>query len=160
MTKPHLNPDARRAFYIDGSLRDIYVLGTDEQDWQKLLNFLHTGVYSVKCVIAGEHSPLPERVADLFSLIHTVGGMLYIDEKHLDLHCYCYIFEEIEFDVDPRIINDEHLIPRLLDFMRDVGNILNKEIVLTPENMPQRPLYRFNAATGEEVWNVDVLADE
>lgn len=151
---------AKRAFYTDGSLRDIYVLGTDEQDWQKLLDFLHTGSYSVKCIIAGEQSPFPERVADIFSLIHTDGGMLYIDAERLDLHCYCYAYEEIEFDVDPRNMNNEQQISRLLDFMRLVGTVLNKEIVLTPENMPNRPLFRFNPIIGEDEWDLDILFSE
>lgn len=151
---------AKNAFYIDGSLRDIYVLGTGEQDWQKLLIFLHTGIYSIRYTIAGEQSPLPERVADLFSLIHTHGGMLHVDEEHLDLHCYFYTYEEIEFDSDPRNINNEQQIFRLLDFMRMVGTALNKEIVLTPENMPRRPLFRFNSTTGDEEWYLDILSDE
>jgi hypothetical protein len=35
--------NAKKAFYVDGTYRDIYVFETDEQDWQKLLTFLRSG---------------------------------------------------------------------------------------------------------------------
>jgi hypothetical protein len=151
---------AKKAFYVDGSLRDIYLLGTNEQDWQKLLTFLHTSSYSVRFIIAGEQQPIPEGIGDVFSLVDTHGGMLQIDTDHLKLHCYFYTYEEIEFDIDPRNISNERQIFRLLNFMRMVGIALSKEIVLTPESMPKRPLFRFNSTTGDEEWYLDMLSDE
>ena len=42
-------------FYMDGSLRDIYVQGTSEQDWQTLLDFLRTSSYPLEFLIGGEY---------------------------------------------------------------------------------------------------------
>lgn len=151
---------AKKAFYVDGSLRDMYILETNEQDWQKLLTFLRTSTYSVRFIIAGEQQSIPDRIEDIFSLVHIHGGMLQIDTEHLNLHCYFYTYKEIEFDIDPRNMNNELQILRLLDFMRMVSTALSKEIVLTPENMPQRPLFRFNSTTGDEEWYLDMLSDE
>lgn len=150
---------AKAAFYIDGSLRDIYVLETDEQDWQKLLTFLRTSSYSVRFITAGKDQSLPDQIRDIFAMIHTHGGMLQVDAEHLKLHCYFYTYEEIEFDIDPRDMNNEQQVARLLDFMRVIATTLNKEIILAPENMPERPLFRFNPTTGDEDWYLDTLSD-
>ena len=144
------------AFYIDGSFRDIYVLGTNEQDWQRLLTFLRTSSYAVRFIIAGGEQPLPDQIRDIFAMIHTHGGMLHVDAEHLKLHCYFYTYEEIEFDLDPSDMNNEQKIARLLHFMRMIATTLNKEIILTPENMPERPLFRFNPTTGDEEWYLNL----
>jgi hypothetical protein len=141
-----------KAFYVDGSLRDIYVLGTTEQDWQKLLMFLHAGPYSVTFIIAGEQRPLLAQIEEVFSLIHSSGGMMRIDEDCLALHCFFYTVDEIEFDLDPRTINTEERLSRLLDFMRAIGNLLNKSIILSPENASSVALFRFDPVTKSEEW--------
>lgn len=143
---------AQGVFYIDGSLRDIYIFDTNEQDWQKLLAFLRTSAYSTEFLLAGEQQPLPERIEEVFALVHMYGGVLRIDEEHLALHCYFYRVKEIEFDLDPRAINSEQQISRLLDFIRTVGRLLNKAVVLTPENASWVTLFRFDPRTSEEQW--------
>lgn len=140
------------AFAIDGSLRDIYVLGTTQEDWQKLLDFLHTGLYAVSFLVAGEQRPLPTHIEEAFSLIHSSGGMLRLDGDQLVLHCYFYTVGEIEFDLDPWTINSEERLSRLLDFMRTIGNLLNKPVILSPENASWVALIRFDPATNDEVW--------
>lgn len=138
----------------------MYVLGTNEQDWQKLLNFLRASTYSIKFFLAGEQQPIPEKIEQVFALVHTYGGMAHIDEEHLALHCYFYTYEEIEFDLDPRKINSEQQIRRLLDFMQAIGETLGKEIILTPENMSRKSLLRFNSHMDEKKWSLDGITKE
>src|SRR5258708_6219038 len=76
------------ALYVDGSLRDIYILGTNKQDWQKLLSFLRTSSYPSEFILAGMHQPIPDQIEEVFALVHNHGGMLRIDEKYLGPHCY------------------------------------------------------------------------
>lgn len=146
------SPHYQDAFFLDGSLRDIYVLRTTEHDWQQLLTFLHSGVYPIEFLLSGEQHPLPARIEEVFALVQTHGGILHIDEERLALHCYFCTSEEIEFDLDPRKMNNEHQIARLLDFMRAVGRLLNKAVILTAENASWAPLFRFDPATQKEEW--------
>lgn len=139
-------------FYIDGSLRDIYVLGTSEQDWQILLDFLRTSSYPLEFLVGGEHQPLPEQVGDIFVMEIEVGVSLNIDEEHLALHCHFFTREEIEFDLDPKDFQNEQQVSRLLDFIRAIGQLLNKAVVLTPEGNELFPLFRFDPETNEEAW--------
>ena len=66
MSKALMNDDpfvnSKKAFYVDGSYRDIYVFETDEQDWQRLLTFLRSGPYSIEFSVDEQRMPLPERV--------------------------------------------------------------------------------------------------
>ena len=40
----------------------------------------------------------------------------------------------------------------LLDFMRTIGRVVNKPIILTGENDVQGPLFRYDPATNEDSW--------
>jgi len=40
----------------------------------------------------------------------------------------------------------------LLNFIRTIGQVLNKVIILTPEVSPDFPLFRYDPSTKEEHW--------
>lgn len=141
-----------KAFYVDGSLRDIYILGTTKQDWQKLLAFLRASSYLVEFIVAGKARTLPENIEEVFALVKKHGGMMRVDERSLALHCYFYTDSEIEFDLDPRAITTEEQLSRLLNFIRAIGNLLNKPVILAPENVSRVALFRFDPVTKSEVW--------
>jgi hypothetical protein len=148
----------QRAFYVDGSLRDIYIHGTTVQDWQKLLTFLRSSSYPLELISGGHQRPIPEQIEDIFLLAHADGVTLRVDAAHLALNCHFYTSQEIEFDLDPRDMNSEQQIARLLDFLRTIGRLLHKAVVLTPENASWVPLFRFDPNTDEEQWFVEGTA--
>lgn len=157
-----LSANYEKAFYIDGSLRDIYVLGTDEQDWQKLLSFLRSGPYALEFFVGDQLTPLPENIEAIFALqdIHMPCPYLHIDKEHLNLNCFFFAHEEIELDLDPQDFQGDiahQQIARLLDFLHAVGQLLNKTVVLTPENDSSSPLFRYDPQTGEEKWFWDQI---
>ncbi|NUP08859.1 MAG: hypothetical protein HOW73_22660 [Polyangiaceae bacterium] len=91
----------------DGSLRDIYVLGTTSTDWHRVLEAIHRAPLETQFRIAGD-------VADLFAdgrealpedgfqdrfLQVRVGGVA--------LNCHCFAPEAIEFDLDPREVTSQ-----------------------------------------------------
>jgi len=89
-------------FYIDGSLRDIYVVGTSEQDWQALLTYLRVSPYPLEYLLDDEVRPLPELAVDILSIRDEHSPLLRIDQQRLGLNCHFFIPEEIEFDLDPK----------------------------------------------------------
>lgn len=151
-------------FRNEAALRDIYVLETDRQDWQTFFPFLRTSPYTVEFLIGGERRPLPERVEDLFALTQAHHLVIRIDKEHLAVNCYCFAEEGMEFDIAAKDFQDEttirEQIARLLDFIRTIGHILNKVIILAPEVSPHFPLFRFDPSTKEEHWfleNIDAM---
>lgn len=145
----------KKAFYVDGSLRDIYVHGTTEQDWQRLLTFLLSSSYHLEFMVDEQQRQIPAQVEDIFVLTHDYGVTLSVDETQLALHCHFFTTKEIEFDLDPRNMNNEQRISRLLDFIHTIGRLLNKEVVLTPENASWVPLFRFDPRTAQEEWYLE-----
>lgn len=143
------------AFRNAAALRDIYVLETDGRDWYPFLSFLHASPYTVEFLIDGEQRPLPKRVEDLFMLTQNCP-VIRIDREHLAVHCYCFAEDGMEFDISAGSFQDEAIIEeqvaRLLDFIRTIGQVLNKVIILAPEASPHFPLVRFDPSTRQEHW--------
>lgn len=142
----------REIFYTDGTLRDIYVRGTSKHDWQTLLDFLRTSSYPLEFLVNGENQPLLKQVADLFDLERETGITLRIDPEHLQINCHFFTPHEIEFDLDPKNFQNGQQVSCLLTFIRAIGRVLNKAVVLTPENSADFPLFRFDPETNEETW--------
>jgi len=144
---------ARAAFDWDGSLRDIYVLATDEGDWQRMLRWLATSAYPVQFTIGDQPHPLPNTgVADIVSSWSETSVLLRVDPDRLGLNRHFFCVEQIEFDPDPRDISTADQFSDLLNFMRGVGDAVGKEVILTPENGEQYPLLRYSPLTRAWVW--------
>ena len=139
-------------FYIDGSLRDIYVLGTSELDWQAMLTYLRVSPYPLEYSLDDEVRPLPDHAADILVLRAEHSPLLRIDQQRLGLNCHFFIAEEIEFDLDPKDFQNAQRVSDLLDFMRAIGRVVNKPIILTGENDTQGSLFRYDPATHEDTW--------
>ena len=144
-------------FYIDGSLRDIYVVGTSEQDWQALLTYLRVSPYPLEYLLDDEVRPLPELAVDILSIRDEHSPLLRIDQQRLGLNCHFFIPQEIEFDLDPKDFQTEQDMSYLLDFMRTIGRVLNKPIILTGENDTLGPLFRYDPATNEDTWFIEEI---
>ena len=148
------------AFAWDGSLRDLYVHGTNEHDWQAMLTFLRSSAYALHFSVDGEPRPLPGRVADIFALGADAHTALRVDGDHLALMCHFFTPDEIEFDLHPRAIDSQAQYSRLLGFIRALGHAVGKAVVLTPENCPDYPYVRYDPLTDRLEWWVDQSGDE
>jgi hypothetical protein len=165
MSKASMNDDPlvnyKKAFYVNGSFRDVYVCEPNEQDWQKLLTFLRSGPYPIEFSVDEQRMPLPERIETIFTLRNDHSTVLHVDQGRLALNCFFFTSEEIDFDLDPRDFQGDtasQQISRLLEFLRTIGRLLNKAVVLTPEGDRSFKLFRFDPETDEEKWfqeNID-----
>lgn len=146
--QPNWN-DYKADFEWDGSLRDIYVLDTSLSHWQALLDLLHSGTYKFSTYAYGEEAPapLPPSATNLFN--RGIGHLLCINLGPLVLNCHFFTEQEIEFDLDPREVKSQAEAEHLFAFMIHLGNLMNKEVVLTPENGQDSPIFRFLPSVGE-----------
>lgn len=102
--------------------------------------------------------PLPEQIETIFDLRSNHSTVLHVDKEHLKLICFFFARDEIDFDLDPHNFQGnmtEQQVPRLLDFIRTVGKLLNKAVVLTPELDFGTPFFRFDPETHEEKWYLE-----
>jgi hypothetical protein len=135
--------DYKDEFEFDGSWRDIYVFTTDVSDWQRLIDFLRSGVYEYSCTLGGEEATLPSYAREMFEAGYEFRPLLSVNVGSVVLNCHFFTEEEIEFDLDPREIKGELQAEQVFAFMRRIGRILDKEVILTPENAQNVAIFKF-----------------
>jgi hypothetical protein len=130
--------ESAAAFQWDGSWRDIYVLDTTRDDWQRLLAH-----------IAANHREATLDDKPLSSVIDFDGGRgrcLTVSLGSVIPKCHFFAETEIEFDFDPRSMTEQNA-HALAAFMAELGSLLDKVVVLTPENTPVDAIYRYDPTT-------------
>src|SRR6478735_1221008 len=89
-------------FEPDGSLRDIYVFGTDLSDWQRVLDVLRTWEPAPNLTIGGQPANMPDNAEDIFAEARQQGALLSLKVSDAHVNCHFFGHDEIEFDLDPR----------------------------------------------------------
>lgn len=137
MIKPE---DVPEVFEVDGSWRDIYLLGTTTAHWDTLLEGLRSD-YAHHLTYAANSEPTdpPTSSADIFQRRADFSPLLSINLDGLFLNSHFFCEEEIDFDLDPRELSTT-TFDALLRFLRWVGTRLQKVVMLTPENRRNIPL--------------------
>ncbi len=141
--------DYKAEFEFDGSWRDIYVLNTTISHWQLLIDFLRSDVYEYSCWIGGEKAILPSFAKEIFDADFEFKPILHLNVGSVTLNCYFFGDDDIEFDLDPREIQSEREAEQIFTFMRQIGEIMDKEVILTPENSQKVPIFKFLPSIGK-----------
>lgn len=123
-------------FYLDGSLRDIYVLDTDKYYWNKFLNHLKSSQLNFKLLVDGiEVNDINLNIDDILKISDEKSVLLIIDLDGVKIHCYFFCIEEIELDINPREVVNSNTANLVFEFMRNISIKLDKEVFIAPENM-------------------------
>ena len=135
-------------FVPDGSLRDLYVINTDLSDWQRVLDFLRASASEIAYTVDRSSAELPVRVEAIFAeLQRERNPRLRFDVAGVPLVCHFFTADEIEFDMRPEDVPGPDHLTALLEFMRTLGNLTGKMVLLTPESGQQSPIFRFDPST-------------
>lgn len=130
---------ARVDFELDGSLRDVYVFGTNAVDWQKMLTALETSQYSIKCAECSAQEGSLNSLSDaekIFSSENCQRPLLQVEAGSFQANCHFFSPTDIEFDIDPRQITGQQELDDLINFMKWLASSVDREVVLTLENCP------------------------
>lgn len=150
--------------FFDGSLRDIYIFDTNLNDWNLLIKFLRDN-YDLET----NKKPLPDDISNI--IYHNSYDFFLLNIKlkeKIIVNCHFYINEKdpspIEFDIDPREIKSEKDLKALLEFIREIGGCLLKNVFLTEENFPDFVLLSYIYKTDNFIYhncneNLCVLED-
>lgn len=133
----------RDAFHQDGSLRDLLVLGTTENDWNELLSWVHTSGLGIRYTRDAEETTLPTRVVDIVG-DQLASHNLAIDLGGVILNCHFFTSDEIELDLDPRQVNSQADLDNVLNFMSALGSRLSRDVILTEENSPKYNWFTYS----------------
>jgi hypothetical protein len=139
--------EVRSAFREDaGTWRDIYVLDSDLNDWQRFLDFLRSSDYSYQ-FDSKKGAMLPEKAKDLNADWEDWSPFLKIIIGELILNCLCFTDDEIEFYLDPIKVQSERDAEAIFKFMCDIGQALKKPVRLTPEGGRRFALIEYSPKT-------------
>ena len=137
-------------YYLDGSLRDIYVLNTTRSDWQLWADFVNTN-YTVS-IQSYDDEEVKNKIglAEVIAYwdaetYESVTSTVYVGNVLVNTHFF--VEEEIENDVLPTEVESIEDHNRLMEYLKGVSKTLNKEVMLTTENLKEVVLIAVNGDT-------------
>lgn len=133
-----------RIYHNDGSYRDIYAENTSIEDYAKYIEFLNAN-FKIIWKIHDESeitydSINFERIKEMWQNPNLARSTAQIHLNNIIIHDHFFDPSEIENDIDPgdiKTIDDHHLI---IDYMKKISDIMNKNVILCPENTKESPL--------------------
>lgn len=137
--------DVREWFEPDGSLLDAYVFDTTVAEWQAFVDLVRSRGWWFAYSEDGRPRRLPFRVEDVFARRGEMAVLLQVrlvPEVRVNVHFFTD--EEIEVDFAPEELQGQERLDLLCSFLRAVGRRLGKPVVLTPENLADRPLIGYD----------------
>jgi hypothetical protein len=131
-------------FEEDGGLLDIYVLGfgTTLDDWGRFVEFVRRS-YPTEFRVAYERREMPNDPSAIFEVGENDPVLLAIFVDGVQINCHFFWAEELELDVDPREVRTPEMGRRVLDFLKQLGDALNRSVLLTAESSPEIVIYRY-----------------
>lgn len=137
--------DIKWIFEPDGVLRDIYIQDITLLHWEKLIDFLNFN-YDLKFGENDSNQIDKEYVINYLN--DETGEMesktLRINLNGINIHCYFFLPDQIEFDIDPKEINTINDFESIEKFMISISKTLNNQVTLTGENSPEFPLFKVD----------------
>ncbi len=148
----------KKDFEFDGTWRDIYILNTNSDDWNKFLKSLLNSKYETKFWIDGEVAKEITSIQEALEIQNHASPYMLIDALGVQIACHFFTDEEIEFDIDPRQVSNQQDLDAVINFMIFLGDLLQKKAILTPENTPNLIVIDYNPKTGlVKHYDVDFL---
>lgn len=132
----------------DGSLRDVYVHDTDEADWQRVVDLVTSRDWAMSYAEDGSLIAMPVSVGEIFEH-STQRAILWQIEPAGGIRVNCHFFHpaEIEFDLDPSEVVDQAALHVVCDFVRLIGDVVQKPVVISDENAPDAVILSYDPAT-------------
>ena len=136
-----------KIYYWDGSWRDIYVLNTARHDWKIWVDYVNKN-YPIDWFNGKTNTD--EKKIDFNVIEEFWSGNLdlcstakiFIDKIQINAHFFDDT--EMENDIDPREFNSFEDHEKLIKYMTDLSILLDKEVILTPENEHETVLFKVN----------------
>jgi hypothetical protein len=135
--------DIKWIFEPDGSLRDIYVQDVSLNDWDKLIDFVNKNFI----LTFGDKNKIDKDY--VLKYLQKTNRQdtcqpLIIYLARIKVHCYFFLPEEIEFDINPKEIKSITDFELIESFMVSISKVLGKQVTLTAENSPKFPLVKVD----------------
>lgn len=126
-------------YFEDGSFRDIYAFNLTYDDWRKWCDFVNQN-YEVEFIdkqTDEKQSSINFSEVDAFWQKKSESVKLAtIKLGEINVNCHFFVVDEFENDITPNEIKslEDHKI--LIDYLKNLSKLFNRQIYLTCENSP------------------------
>ncbi|WP_210487134.1 hypothetical protein [Rufibacter aurantiacus] len=125
-------------YFVDGSLRDIYVFDTDKEDWKRWAIYVNEN-FTVQ-FFNGRTLKMEDRINidDLLLYFTNPADFTEVNKASIifgNIYINCILFwePEMESDIDPREVQSLEDHQAIVGYMKSVAKVLNKKVILTLE---------------------------
>lgn len=122
--------DVRNIFFVDGTLREIRVLGIDMCEWQSMLDGLRASAIEFSYLRMNQCAELPMRAEDAFPLPGYADRTLKVMTCDVTFHCHFFTPKAIEFDFDPRAVSGQRELDGVINVMRCLAQWTGRQALL------------------------------
>ena len=126
-----------KIYFEDGSLRDIYVLGTNNHDWKKWVELINEK-YTVE-FFDGKADLIKDKIdfkqiEDYWSVKNR--EIIYAKIKLASVNIICHFFSESEIEnhFDPQEVDSLDCHNEILAYLQDIAATLVNDVHMTDEN--------------------------
>jgi len=140
--------DVQNAWEPDGVLRDVYVHGTSEADWQTVVDVIRSEEWLASYSEDGEEYPMPNSIDQIFDRRSRVATLWAITPASgIQINCHFFTSEDIEFDLAPTEIVGQTVLDVVAGFVRLIGRASGKPASVCYENWPHEPFMVYDPTT-------------
>jgi hypothetical protein len=130
-------------FRGDGSLRDLYISPATLADWRALYPLL-CSFPGLEYLVDGTAQPPPDSVEQVFAVRPSGSPVLNFSVGRACVSFHFFWEEEIECDFYPNDITSQMDLDALLVFVRQLGDVTRKRVIITPENVKECPFITYD----------------
>lgn len=135
--------EAKEHLYLDGTLRDVYVLATTERDLEVFFDHVRQIIADGDFSLDGEPSPLPDTYLEGMIRSRDAAATLSIPVGDGVVNCHFFDNSALELDFRP----DDYLVDESWDalssFLQGVANAMQREVIITAENTQESVHIRY-----------------
>jgi hypothetical protein len=140
--------DVQDAWEPDGALRDVYVHGTSEAEWQSVVDAIRSEEWPSSYSEDGEQLPMPHSVGEIFDRSSRAAVLWAITPgSGIQINCHFFTSDEIEFDLAPTEIVGQTELDVVVGFVRLIGRASGKPASVCYENWPDEPFMVYEPTT-------------
>ncbi|QNF32125.1 hypothetical protein HUW51_05040 [Adhaeribacter swui] len=136
-----------KIYYQDGSYRDIYVLQTNVADWEIWIDYVNKNYrldWFNRKTDKSENQIDFGVIKEFWSANHDLYSIAKVFIDKIQINAHFFDSTEMESDIDPSEFNSIKDHDKLIKYISDVSKLLDKELILTPENEPKTILFKVN----------------
>jgi hypothetical protein len=137
----------RPDFGHEGGARRIYVLETEEGDWDALLRAVPRGPWPHRFSLDELLAPLPRYGVEAFAMWRQASPLLELAVGAAVVRCRFRSVLRMELELDPAEVVDPDAMESLVRFMAWLGRVLERTVLLAPDDAPERPILEYVDAT-------------